>query len=278
MPLETKLTKALTMPYQSKGLGPDKKVNVSSLEVVGFQLNARKAPFVNLKRIAQSAPRPASIVVFTRSNLVRFAIALWRDRLDKDKTRCEREIGRNATTPSNQVTKKSLRTAKSIPKKTSLKKPEGRRLRKSDKKDKDKKKEPSPPPLPPPAVPGAPDTAPTTLALKTPVPPLPPKNVTKKTKTSFFSPKKKEKCEEPGKARLPVPEFEAWLRDAFWKLGTLTGVAVSSDTDYYEVTYEDAHRNRDQMTRDLMDFLGKRPSYQRVRQEELGKIPDPAAV
>ena len=85
--LETKLTKALTMPYKSKGIGVDKKVNVSGLEVLGFQLNARKAPFVNLKRIAQSAPRPASIVVFTRSNLVRFAIALWRDRLAKDKTR-----------------------------------------------------------------------------------------------------------------------------------------------------------------------------------------------
>merc|ERR1711988_310527 len=110
MPLETKLTKALTMPYQSKGLGPDKKVNVSSLEVVGFQLNARKAPFVNLKRIAQSAPRPASIVVFTRSNIVRFAIALWRDRLAKDKTRCEREIGRNATTLSANAAKRTSTT------------------------------------------------------------------------------------------------------------------------------------------------------------------------
>ena len=57
------------------------------LQVLGFQLNARKAPFVDLKRIAQAAPRPASIVVFTRSNLVRFAIALWRDRLAKDKSR-----------------------------------------------------------------------------------------------------------------------------------------------------------------------------------------------
>ena len=120
-----------------------------------------------------------------------------------------------------------------------------------------------------------------------------------------MSPKKKETCEEPGKAKLPVPEFEAWLRDAFWKIGTLTGVAVAAETDYYEVTlrswgrrgharkrevaqyfprfstqvtYEDAHRNRDAMTRDLMDYLGKRSAYQRVRQEDLGGLADPAAI
>merc|ERR1711988_1006057 len=131
MPLETKLTKALTMPYKSKGIGVDKKVNVSGLEVLGFQLNARKAPFVNLKRIAQSAPRPASIVVFTRSNLVRFAIALWRDRLAKDKTRCEREIGRNATTLS--APKKNSKAAKKTTTKAETpKSPKHRQLKKKD--------------------------------------------------------------------------------------------------------------------------------------------------
>ena len=44
------------------------------------------------------------------------------------------------------------------------------------------------------------------------------------------------------------------------------------------MTYEDAHRNRDAMTRDLMDYLGKRSAYQRVRQEDLGGLADPAAI
>ena len=63
-----------------------------------------------------------------------------------------------------------------------------------------------------------------------------------------MSPKKKETCEEPGKAKLPVPEFEAWLRDAFWKIGTLTGVAVAAETDYYEVTCD---RGGGEAARDL---------------------------
>ena len=32
------------------------------------------------------------------------------------------------------------------------------------------------------------------------------------------------------------------------------------------------------MTRDLMDYLGKRSAYQRVRQEDLGGLADPAAI
>ena len=137
---------------------------------------------------------------------------------------CEREIGRNATT---------LSTPKKTPKKTKTPVETARRQLKKNK-DKQPTAETSPAPASNAASASSPATAP--KVPKVPKVPKAPKNTTKKSKTSLFTaPKKKETCEEPGKAKLPVPEFEAWLRDAFWKIGTLTGVAVAAETDYYEV-------------------------------------------
>ena len=48
--LETKLTKALTMPYKSKGLGPSKSTNVSNLDVRAaslVRLARRKLPLTS---------------------------------------------------------------------------------------------------------------------------------------------------------------------------------------------------------------------------------------
>ena len=147
---------------------------------------------------------------------------------------CEREIGRNATT---------LSTPKKTPKKIKTAVETARRQLKKNK-DKQPTAETSPAPASNAASVSSPATAP-----KVPKVPKAPKNTTKKSKTSLFTaPKKKETCEEPGKAKLPVPEFEAWLRDAFWKIGTLTGVAVAAETDYYEVNCD---RGGGEAARDL---------------------------
>ena len=47
--------------------------------------------------------------------------------------------------------------------------------------------------------------------------------------------KKKDDKKKCLKVKMPVEEFEKRLRDAFWKVGTMIGVAILTEVDFYEV-------------------------------------------
>ena len=71
---------AASLAKLSKGKNNDTS-DIANFEVYGAQINPKKTPFINFKYVLNSGTRPASLVVFVRSNMVKYAVSLWNEKL-----------------------------------------------------------------------------------------------------------------------------------------------------------------------------------------------------
>lgn len=215
---------AASLAKLSKGKNNDTS-DIANFEVYGAQINPKKTPFINFKYVLNSGTRPASLVVFVRSNMVKYAVSLWNEKLLTQSCSGKATIGASALLDKDAVV--DLQAA-------SISGTRSRQLKKDDKKDnkKDDKKDDKK------------DT-----------------NATNATSTKKDDKKKDDKKKDDKKkclkVKMPVEEFEKRLRDAFWKVGTMIGVAILTEVDFYEVTYEDLQADAVGTIRGVMEYLGK---------------------